>query len=613
MTRPAPNLSRYTLAVASAEQAQAVQAWLWAVWLLALTSQASTTAPANPACPVAVASRPYQYDGNGNVVSANRGANLPGYTASWNAANLVQQVQNSSTQVRMAWEYDEGKSRVIERLYNASNQLGKTTYFIGGLFEEVVEATAAGNPALATQVNYRHYIQTPDGAIGIVSRSQTFSATTGLPTGNGGGINANATEKTRYWLRDHLGSVVGIADEAATLTASYRFDAWGLKSTTATYLKAGESAEERGYTGHEGLDELGLGLIHMNGRLYDPTIGRFLSADPVISEPESTQGYNRYSYVGNNPLSYMDPSGFSRWTMFRDRVLKPVVAIGIGWALGPWGFMAGQGGIFGALSGFLSSTGSVAIGVSAPGVIAATQAISAVMSGFAAGGLAGGNLRSAVRGAITAGVLQGLGELISAALQSGSQPESLMAQIDRVLKYQQGLLDHGELGTISLANADGINSFGDVPAVVSDAPQRLGLIEVNATKGSSYLQRSWDSITSAGWSDVEKALAGLPAAGAGIRIVGKVAPTVLKTTVHGAERIAGAGATRGGVLTPQGVEAARTGGRLLTQADGATVRVLQTESGRFNVVVEGERGIITTFENLSQKSLDRLGKNYGWK
>jgi hypothetical protein len=48
----------------------------------------------------------------------------------------------------------------------------------------------------------------------------------------------------------------------------------------------------------------------MNGRTYDPEIGRFLSADPFVQFPESTQGFNRYSYVGNNPLSYTDPSGF---------------------------------------------------------------------------------------------------------------------------------------------------------------------------------------------------------------------------------------------------------------------------------------------------------------
>ena len=88
---------------------------------------------------------------------------------------------------------------------------------------------------------------------------------------------------------------------------------------------------------------------------------------------------------------------------------------------------------------------------------------------------------------------------------------------------------------------------------------------------------------------------------------------VLKTTAHGAERIAGSGATRGGVLSAEQIFAVRTSGRVMVQADGATVRIHQNELGRFNVVVEGERGIITTFENLSQKSLDRLAKNYGWK
>ncbi|MCX5649803.1 MAG: hypothetical protein NTU45_00195, partial [Planctomycetota bacterium] len=87
----------------------------------------------------------------------------------------------------------------------------------------------------------------------------------------------------------------------------------------------------------------------------------------------------------------------------------------------------------------------------------------------------------------------------------------------------------------------------------------------------------------------------------------------LQTTAHGAERIAGLGATRGGVLDEAGIDLVRARGDVLYQADGATVRVLQIESGRFNVVVEGERGIITTFERLSKKSLDRLSSRYGWK
>lgn len=48
----------------------------------------------------------------------------------------------------------------------------------------------------------------------------------------------------------------------------------------------------------------------MNGRIYDPTLGRFLQADPHIQAPTNTQNYNRYSYVLNNPMSYTDPSGY---------------------------------------------------------------------------------------------------------------------------------------------------------------------------------------------------------------------------------------------------------------------------------------------------------------
>jgi uncharacterized protein RhaS with RHS repeats len=48
----------------------------------------------------------------------------------------------------------------------------------------------------------------------------------------------------------------------------------------------------------------------MNGRLYDPVIARFISADPYVQDGSDTQGTNRYSYVGNNPLNAVDPSGF---------------------------------------------------------------------------------------------------------------------------------------------------------------------------------------------------------------------------------------------------------------------------------------------------------------
>jgi hypothetical protein len=85
------------------------------------------------------------------------------------------------------------------------------------------------------------------------------------------------------------------------------------------------------------------------------------------------------------------------------------------------------------------------------------------------------------------------------------------------------------------------------------------------------------------------------------------------TTIHGAERVAGAGATRGGVLSADQIVEVRVSGQVLTQADGATVSVLENAAGRFDIVVDGSRGLITTFNNLSASSMARLAAKYGWE
>ncbi|MGP2655913.1 RHS repeat domain-containing protein [Malaciobacter sp. WC5094] len=70
-------------------------------------------------------------------------------------------------------------------------------------------------------------------------------------------------------------------------------------------------------TAHEHIEEFD--LIHMNGRVYDSIIGRFISADPNIFYPFDTQDFNRYSYTKNNPLKYVDPSGDVSGNSFKDR------------------------------------------------------------------------------------------------------------------------------------------------------------------------------------------------------------------------------------------------------------------------------------------------------
>ncbi|RXK32091.1 hypothetical protein A6g_02995, partial [Bacillus velezensis] len=69
------------------------------------------------------------------------------------------------------------------------------------------------------------------------------------------------------------------------------------------------TSTRRGFTGHEHLEESG--LVHMNGRVYDPVIGRFLSADIVYQDTANAQAYNRYSYGWNNPFASVDPTGYA--------------------------------------------------------------------------------------------------------------------------------------------------------------------------------------------------------------------------------------------------------------------------------------------------------------
>ena len=127
-----------------------------------------------------------------------------------------------------------------------------------------------------------------------------------------------ATTAFEYLHRDHLGSVESVTDAGGTELKVQAYDPFGSRragdwtramTETEREALAGEEPRRtaRGYTGHEHLERTG--LIHMNGRVYDPVIGRFLSPDPVVADASFSQSWNAYSYALNSPLSFSDPSG----------------------------------------------------------------------------------------------------------------------------------------------------------------------------------------------------------------------------------------------------------------------------------------------------------------
>ena len=141
----------------------------------------------------------------------------------------------------------------------------------------------------------------------------------------GGGLvavyekQAGQGDKIYYACTDHLGSIVKLVDGNGTEVFKASYDAWGNRTVINNTF-----AFHRGYTGHEHLAEFN--LINMNGRVYDPVLGRFFSPDPYVQAPYFSQNYNRYAYCLNNPLAYIDPDG--EWWF-----LVPIIAGGImNWA-----------------------------------------------------------------------------------------------------------------------------------------------------------------------------------------------------------------------------------------------------------------------------------------
>jgi RHS repeat-associated protein len=143
-----------------------------------------------------------------------------------------------------------------------------------------------------------------------IRRTLAFAGVTVIDTG---GVGA----KVLYAVKDHLGSTMALSDATGGLAQQMAFSPFGKRRTAGwaqamdipTAWQINTTQTDKGYTGQESLDTVT--LVDYNARLYDPKIGRFLSTDPLIGHPGSTQSINPYSYVENNPLNKTDPTGMA--------------------------------------------------------------------------------------------------------------------------------------------------------------------------------------------------------------------------------------------------------------------------------------------------------------
>ena len=318
---------------------------------------------AGPHAVVSAGGSRYAYDDNGNMTSG------AGRTIAWTSFNKPWFIARAATgpspsladMLRVEFEYGPERRRTRQR--RTQGAVDTEITYIGTLYERETRTGAA--------TRHVRYVFAGGRRVALVQREE------------GGPPPA---ERPRYLHADHLGSVDVVTNGTGTVLERLSYDAFGARRTAAGASAWRDSAVSitpartaRGYTGHEHLDVFE--LVHMNGRVYDPQLGRFLSADPHVQALGSTQALNRYSYVMNNPLSYTDPSGYfpkpfkklfrsikrGVGKIFRNKVVRVAGAMAFAYWGGSWGanllfntknaLAANAVGGFGA--GFIASGGNL--------------------------------------------------------------------------------------------------------------------------------------------------------------------------------------------------------------------------------------------------------------
>ncbi|MDD3132730.1 MAG: RHS repeat-associated core domain-containing protein, partial [Bacteroidales bacterium] len=311
-----------------------------------------------------------------------------------------------------------------------------------------------------------------------------------------------ATGNQLYYLhKDYQGSLLAVTYQNGNVAQRYAYDPWGRRRDPGSWhnLTASEIEQEnflfaRGYTGHEHLDAFG--LINMNGRMYDPLLGRMLSPDNYVQAPDNSQNFNRYSYALNNPLVYTDPDGEWLHLLFGAIIggttnwldhgaefsAKGLGYFGIGALAG--GLSAGVGaGIGAAYAGSAIHSGGFAAGFLGTATISSTGFVVGAISGTAAGltnGLivgsgnkmmSGQNFIDAIRYAgFEQALLQGA---------AGFSYGGLMGSVD-AMKNGEDWLTEGPRPKINMIT-DGKDVITQDQASSSDILQKKGTINLPVT------------------------------------------------------------------------------------------------------------------------------------
>jgi RHS repeat-associated protein len=256
----------------------------------------------------------YKHDEIGNTIRRT-GPTVPGgsQTIDYTAFDLPRQVTfNEGSLVDFAYNADG--SRVLK----TSTITGTTTYYAGELYQRI--ESPFGAPPKNRNMIYA------GGRLVAIATSDDTPASVASPT-------------FQYLHDDRLGSIQTVSTASGAVQYVRDYSAFGVQRAASP----GFSDVPFGFTGHE--EDPDLGLINMRGRMYDPYLGQFLTADPIVQQPFG-HGLNRFAYVNNSPLKYVDPTGYS----WEEHASDPGTGV-IAWGAGVTGGAACMGYCGSALSG----------------------------------------------------------------------------------------------------------------------------------------------------------------------------------------------------------------------------------------------------------------------
>ena len=202
----------------------------------------------------------YTYDANGNMITRVEGGLT--YNQTFDAENRLISVTVSGQTTQFIYD---GDGNLVKKI----KPDGSKTLYVGGIYE--VDKTSGGS----------------------VTRTVTYYPVAGA-------MRINST--LYYILKDHLGSASVVTDASGTILGEQRYYPFG-----ETRLTTGTIYTDKLFTGQR--EMAGLGIYHYQARFYSPKIGRFLSADTIVPSYANPQHLNRFAYVRNNPLRYIDPTG----------------------------------------------------------------------------------------------------------------------------------------------------------------------------------------------------------------------------------------------------------------------------------------------------------------